>query len=165
MKKEDDSHERARRLIDVEHVEGLAGEERRWLEGHLAACGECARWAARAEAALISLRSVSVALPPGLSALTKQRVREKAEGLRQHQARNLALLGACALSWLAGVASSPFVWKLCAWVGSRLDLPRIVWQLAFLFWWFVPAAAASVVILLAHAGSNYGLKFPESNGP
>lgn len=164
MNKEVDSHERARRLIDVERVEGLAVEESRWLEDHLAACESCARRAAETEAAIRSLKSISVSLPPGLSALTKQRVLARAQELAQQRKRNLVLIAACAFSWLAGVASAPLVWKLCAWGGSELDLPRLVWQLAFFCWWFVPAAATGVVILLANARSNYGLKFPNSDG-
>ncbi len=164
MKNPDDSHERARRLIDAERVEGLAREESRWLQDHLAACEDCARRAAGTDAAIRALRSISVALPPGLSAVTRQRVRVRARELAQHRTKNLVLAAACALSWLAGVASAPLVWKLCAWIGSQLDLPRIVWQLAFFFWWAVPAAAVSVVILLAKSRSNYGLNFPDSDG-
>ena len=60
-------HERARRLIDQERVEGLAPEDRRWLEEHLAGCEACSGWAASAEAAIRALKSVSVAVPPGLA--------------------------------------------------------------------------------------------------
>ena len=166
MKEEDglrDLHERARRLIDVERVEGLAVQERRWLQEHLATCEACAGWAEAAEAALRMLRSVSMVPPAGLAASAKLRVREKAAELKQQRARNLALLAGCALSWVAGVASAPLVWRLCAWLGSTLDLPRIVWQLAFVFWWFVPAAAASLVLLLARAQTRNPLKIPDSD--
>jgi predicted anti-sigma-YlaC factor YlaD len=155
MKQKDrDLHERAQRLIDVERVEGLAAEERRWLEAHLTACEACAGWATETDAALRMLRSVSIAVPHGLAASANLRVRQRALDLRQRRARNLALIVGCTLSWAAGVASAPLVWQVCAWLGSRLDLPRIVWQLAFVSWWFVPTAAGSVVILMARARSN-----------
>jgi hypothetical protein len=166
MKQEDavrDMHERARRLIDVERIEGLEAEERRWLETHLAACELCAEWAEAAGAALRMFRSVSIVPPPGLAATTKLRLREKATQLKQQRARNLALIAGCALSWIAGVASAPLVWKLCASLGAWLDLPKIVWQLAFVFWWFVPAAVAGLVIILARAGSHDGLKISDSD--
>jgi hypothetical protein len=158
-----DLHERARRLIDMERIEGLAIEEGRWLESHLAVCEACAGWAEDAGAALQMFRSVSIAPPPGLAVLAKLRVREKAVELKQQRSRNLALIAGCAVSWMAGAASAPLVWRLCAWLGSRLDLPRIVWQLAFFSWWFVPAAAASLVIIVALAHSHKGLKIPDSD--
>ena len=34
-------HERARHLIDVLHVEGIAAPERQWLEAHLSECEAC----------------------------------------------------------------------------------------------------------------------------
>jgi hypothetical protein len=147
-------HERARRLIDVERVEGLALEDRRWLEDHLAACEACAARAVTTAAALSALRSISVALPPGLASTTKFRVRLRAAELRRERARNAGLVVGCALSWLAGVASAPLVWKACAWLGGVLDLPRAVWVLGFAAWWFVPISAAALIILWARARSE-----------
>jgi hypothetical protein len=164
MKQEEairDLHERAQRLIDMERVEGLAVEERRWLEAHLAACEACSGSAEATEAALRMFRSVSIIPPLGLAALAKFRVHEKAAELEQQRAQNRALIVGCALSWVVGVASAPFVWRLCAWLGSRLDLPRIVWQLAFFFWWLVPAAAAGLVVILARARGKNGLTVPD----
>jgi len=140
-------HERARRLIDAERVEGLSDEDRRWLEEHLAGCDACARWAAATDAALGTLRSVSVALPPGLAAATRLRVRQRAQELNHSRARNAALVAGCALSWLAGVASAPLVWRAFAWLGATFDLPRVVWVIGFACWWLVPGAAAAMVVL------------------
>jgi hypothetical protein len=156
-----DLHERARRLIDVERVEGLAPGERRWLQDHLAACEACVGWAVSAEAALRAIKSVPIALPPGLAASAKLRVLEKAAELKQKRARNLALVVGCAFSWAVGVASAPLVWRLCAWFGATLDLPRILWELGFICWWFVPAAAAGLVILWVGARADQ----PVLNGP
>ncbi|HUI40435.1 MAG TPA: hypothetical protein VL523_00550 [Terriglobia bacterium] len=150
-----DLHERARRLVDVERVEGLATEERRWLQDHLAACETCAAWAQSADAALRAFKSVSVALPPALAASARFRVRERAAELKQQRARNAALIAGCALSWLLGVASAPLVWKLCAWLGSAFGLPRIVWELGFAAWWFVPASAAALVIVWARSRAEH----------
>ena len=157
MKKEDATgnlHDRAQCLIDQERVEGLVAEERRWLEDHLAGCEACAARAAETEATLRALKSVSVALPPGLAASAKLRVREEAAKLKQRRSRNLALIVGCAVSWALGVASAPLVWRLCAWFGTTLDLPRIVWELGFVCWWFVPAAAAGLVIVWARSRAD-----------
>ncbi|MEJ2010235.1 MAG: hypothetical protein P8Z30_19120 [Acidobacteriota bacterium] len=140
-------HEQARRLIDQERVEGLAPEERGWLQDHLAGCEACASRAAATEAALGALKSVSVAVPPGLAASTTLRVRARAAELKQRRSRNVALIAGCLISWAVGVASAPLVWRLCEWLGTMLALPRIVWELGFLCWWLVPAAFAGLAIL------------------
>jgi hypothetical protein len=157
------AHERAQRLMDRDRVEGIALEERRWLDAHLAACETCAAWAEAGEAALRMLRSVSVAVPPGLATSATLLVRERGAQLRKQRAQNLALAAACALSWVAGVASAPLVWRLFAWLGSALDLPGMVWQLAFVFWWFVPAAAATLVIIVARTRSRTDLNMSDSD--
>jgi len=150
MKKEnEDIHELARRLVDRERIEELAPEEQHWLSDHLVACEDCAAWQTSTEAVLRALKSLSVALPPGLAASTNFRVREEAAKLKQRRARNLALIAACVISWVAGVASAPLVWRACAWIGAVLDLPRIVWELGFVAWWFVPAGAVGLVVIWA----------------
>jgi hypothetical protein len=150
----DNLHERARRLVDAERVEGIDPDERRWLQSHLASCEDCARWAETTETTLRVIRSVSVALPPGLAASASRRVRARAESARQQRARYMGLAIGCALSWIAGVASAPLVWKACAWLGSTFGLPRIVWEVGFVCWWFVPAAAAGLVLMWVRARSE-----------
>ena len=142
-----DVHELARSLIDRSLIEGLEPEQQRWLASHLAECIACARRADSTKAAVRAVKSVSVAAPRGLAALTKLRVREEAAKLEERRARSLALIAGCVVSWVAGVASAPLMWRLFEWFGTTLDLPRIVWQLGFLSWWLVPAASAGLVIL------------------
>ncbi|HXJ94134.1 MAG TPA: hypothetical protein VMT20_14895 [Terriglobia bacterium] len=142
-----DLHERARSLIDKERVEGLAAPELRWLADHLGACEACAGRAAATDAALRALRTMPVSVPSGLATSAQLLVRRRAEELRVQHARNVALAVSCILSWVVGVASAPLVWRVCAWLGREFDLPRVVWVLGFGFWWLVPAAAASGVVL------------------
>lgn len=144
-------HEHARTLIDRNPLEGLEPEEQRWLANHLTECNFCALRAASTEAAVRSLRTTSVPLPAGLAASTKLRVREEATKLKARRARNVALIAGCTLSWVAGVASAPLIWKLFEWLGTKLELPRIVWELGFLSWWLVPAASVGLVILWVNA--------------
>lgn len=147
----DNAHQRARRLIDRERVEGLEPEERHWLVEHLRSCADCSSRSASTEATLQALKSISVPLPHGLAASTSLCVREKARELKQRRTRNLTLIAACAISWIAGIASAPLVWRLSEWLGNTLDLPRIVWVMGFLSWWLVPAAAVGLVILWVSA--------------
>lgn len=145
------THERARQLMDRELVEGLEIEERRWLENHLGACEACAaRWASTG-AALAALKSISIPVPHGLAASTSLRVRENAVRLSSRRARNIALIAGCAVSWAAGVASAPLVWRISEWVGTTLSLPRIIWETGFFCWWLVPAAAAGLIIFWVNA--------------
>lgn len=145
------THERAGQLMDRQLVEGLEIEERRWLEDHLSACEACAaRWAST-EAALRALKSISVPVPHGLAASTSLCVRENAARLKNRRARTIALSAGCAVSWAAGVASAPLVWRVCEWAGATLSLPRIVWETGFFCWWLVPAAAAGLVVLWVNA--------------
>lgn len=146
-----DLHERARRFIDREQIEGLDQEEHRWLEDHLATCEACAARSASTETALKALKSISVPIPHGLAASTSSCIREKAVQLKHRRARSVALIAGCAVSWAVGVASAPLVWRLCEWAGTSLALPRIVWEMGFLTWWLVPAAAGGLVILWVNA--------------
>jgi anti-sigma factor RsiW len=144
-------HDRAHRLIDQERIEGLPQDEHRWLREHLAECESCASRAANTEATLQAVRSLSAGLPHGLAASTILMVREEATRIKERRRRTLGLIAGCAVSWMAGLASAPLVWRVCKWAGTELDLPRIVWQLGFLSWWLVPAAAVGLVILWASA--------------
>jgi hypothetical protein len=142
----EDPHERARRLIERQAIEGLLSEDRAWLESHLGGCEDCERWANRTGMAVRALINVRVVLPSGLAAATSLRVRREAEVLHQRRLRNAGLVAGCALSWVLGVASAPLVWKVCAWLGARLDLPRVVWMLGFAVWWLLPASAVALLL-------------------
>jgi predicted anti-sigma-YlaC factor YlaD len=143
----EDLHAQARRLMDKDRVEGLAMEDRIWLEAHLGECDDCRRWSGHADATLRALINLPVALPSGLAAATSFRVRREAEALKQRRLRNLGLAVGCTLSWVLGVASAPLVWKVCAWLGAEFDLPRAVWILGFAAWWLVPVSAGALLIL------------------
>ena len=147
----DNPHQRASRLIDRERVEGLEPEERHWLVNHLRSCADCFSRSASTEATLQALKSISLSLPPGLAASTSLCVREMTLEMQRRRTRTIALVTACSVSWAAGMASAPLVWKACEWLGATLSLPRIVWQLGFLSWWLVPALSAGLLILWVRA--------------
>ncbi len=62
----EDTHERARRLIDRLSVEGPAGNEaeRAWLDSHLATCAECRRFWQALQSVDLALAAWPLAAPP-----------------------------------------------------------------------------------------------------
>lgn len=144
---EDVLHTHARQLIVQERVEDLSTEDREWLSRHLEACAECAGYRASADRALRSFRSVSVQLNPSLASQTQLLVRLRALEMSEQKPRRWALWVSCALSWILGAASAPFVWRGFEWIGHRASLPNLVWEMGFVLWWAVPALAAAGVML------------------
>jgi len=146
-----DPHERAKRLNTQSRVEGIAPSEQQWLDVHLEGCARCTEFAQSTERALRSLRSVSVTVSPGLVRATRHRVEARVQELGEHRSQMVLLWVSCAFSWVLGIASAPWVWRVFAWVGHRAGLPALIWQLGFALWWAVPAAAAITVALVRKA--------------
>jgi len=143
-------HERAQQLIAQDRVEGLSAPDTDWLAGHLPECADCANFAERTSAALRALRTMHVQLPAGLAERTQFRVSLRAQQLRQRHPRHRALWVAAGVSWAAGVASAPLVWRMFAWLGDHAGVPKLVWEAGFGLWWAVPALVAAVVLLSEH---------------
>ena len=143
-----DTHVRARQLIDQHHVEGLAAKEREWLDGHLQNCAECSDVAQSTESALRTLRSVSIPFPSGLASRTQFRVRLRAQELQEREPRSLAVWAIAGVSWALGIATAPYVWQLFAWTGERLHVPKLALELGFGLWWLIPALIAGGILLV-----------------
>jgi hypothetical protein len=146
-----DLHARAKRLIAQDRVEGISSADRSWLDAHLLACEPCATIAAGTNQAVRVLRSVSVALPPSLPARTQMRVQLRASELREQQPAHRYLWLICAVSWALGVATAPYVWHVCEWLGRHTGAPKIIWEAGFALWWAVPAIVAAGIFLLEQA--------------
>jgi hypothetical protein len=149
-------HERARQLIDQHHVEGLAENQRAWLAAHLAGCDSCAEVAQSTENALRAARSAVIPFPAGLASRTQFRVHLRAQQLREREPRSLAVWTVAGLSWLLGIATAPYVWQLFAWMGERLRIPKLVWELGFGLWWLVPALVAGGILWFSNSGEKLG---------
>ena len=145
-----DMHERARRLIAQERVEGISAADGEWLASHVRECGECGDFASQTADALRSLRSTPIELPAGLAERTQFRVGLRAQQLQERAPQRRALWVAGGISWAAGVASAPYVWRLFAWFGERAGMPKLMWEAGFALWWLVPAAVAAVLLLVEH---------------
>ena len=140
-------HERARQLISQERIEGIPASENTWLAGHLQECESCANFARKTSAALRSLQAIPIALPAGLAERTQFRVSLRAQQLRHQEPRRRALWILAGISWVTGVASAPYVWRLFAWLGEQAGVPKLVWEMGFGLWWAVPALIAAAVLL------------------
>jgi len=148
-----DVHERACRLIDAWHIEGISASEREWLEAHLAECAACRARARANQRALQMVRSNSVSVSPELVSITQARVHWRARELRENQARVRALWISCVLSWLLGAVTAPLLWQAIAWVGRRFDISQTIWVAAFALCWLAPASGVAAIVAwkLSHA--------------
>jgi hypothetical protein len=142
-----DVHERAQMLIDQHHVEGLDAKQREWLDGHLQECGECAAIAQSTENGLRALRTEAIPFPSGLASRTQFRVHLRAQELEERAPRSLAIWAIAGVSWALGIATSPYVWQLFSWMGARLHVPKLAWELGFGLWWLIPALIAGGILL------------------
>lgn len=147
----EDLHARAQHWIAQERIEGISQTERDWLSAHLRDCPSCAEFARATERALRSLRTTAIPMPEGLASRTQFRVRLRAQEMREREPKRRALWLACAASWVFGIASAPYVWRLFEWFGERTGAPKLVWEAGFGLWWAVPAVFVAVVLLMENA--------------
>jgi hypothetical protein len=142
---------RTAQLIAKERVEGLSQSERASLAAHLQDCAQCVELARETDQALRSMRTASISLPAGLATRTQFRVRLRAMELREREPKRRALWLACAASWIFGIASAPYVWRLFEWFGQVTGVPKLVWEIGFGLWWTIPAVFAVIVLILENA--------------
>lgn len=146
-------HRHAEQLIAQERIEGLAGADQQWLRQHLADCADCAARAGATEQAIRTLRVLRVPLPPGLVSRTQFRVRLRAQQMPS-EPRWRMVYAACGISWAFGAVTAPYVWRGLEWMGHRLGVPNVIWELGFGLWWALPAAVVAVILLMENAGRN-----------
>ena len=144
----DNLHARAEKLVSQERIEGISQSERDWLAGHLRECPACSQVAQQTNDALRALRAIPIPLPRGLAARTQFRVQLRAQEMREREPKRRLLWIMCAMSWALGIATAPYVWHAFEWVGDRMGLPRLLWEMGFGLWWTIPAVVAAVVVLM-----------------
>jgi hypothetical protein len=144
-------HERAFELVAKARVEGLADAERDWLSTHCEDCAFCSEHARQMDRALRSLRAAAIPLPADLASRTQFRVRLRAMELREREPKRRMLWLACSASWVFGIASAPFVWRVFEWFGKLTGAPKLVLEIGFGLWWTIPALFAVMVLLLEAA--------------
>lgn len=144
-------HARAEHLIAQELVEGIAENDRCWLERHLRECQRCSASAAETGRAVRALNTAAIPVPAGLAQRTQFRVRLRMQERRQNRIQRGFLWIACAASWLFGAVSASYVWSGLQWVGQSLALPHLVPEIGFGLWWALPAIVAGAIVLAENA--------------
>ena len=144
-------HDRALQLVAKGRVEGLEDSERDWLTAHLQDCGFCNEHARRTDRALRLLRTAAIPVPADLASRTQFRVRLRAMEMRDREPKRRLLWLACAASWIFGIASAPYVWRVFEWFGQLTGAPKLALEIAFGLWWTIPALFAVIVLLLEGA--------------
>jgi anti-sigma factor RsiW len=140
-------HQRSQQLFAQSLVEGISADDRTWLDEHIRQCGECAREFASTGQLLQALRTVPVTVPRDLAARTQLRVRLRVLEASQTASSGALLWIITAASWILGILSAPFVWRIFAWAGGRLNLPKPLLEFGFVLWWTIPALIAVGVVL------------------
>lgn len=141
-------HARAQQFIAQERIEGLSQSEREWFAAHLRECAACAQIAQQTNDALRAFRGIPVPLPRGLAERAQFRVQLRAQELREREPKRRILWIMCAMSWALGIASAPYVWQAFEWLGDRMGVPKLLWEMGFGLWWMIPALVAAAVVLL-----------------
>jgi hypothetical protein len=150
----ENSHDRAQRLLAESVVEGVRPADETWLREHLAECPGCALQAAATQNVLHALRTVPVNVPRDLAARTQLRVRLRAQEASTAASGSFWLWAVTAASWLLGVFSAPLVWRGFAWLGSNFGVPKLALELGFVMWWAAPALVAVAAVLHQRALST-----------
>jgi anti-sigma factor RsiW len=140
-------HQRAQQLIAQSLIEGLDRANQSWLDAHLRECAACSREAVRTRELVHSFHSLPVAVPRDLAVRTQLRVRLRAQESAQTTSSSTVLWVITAASWALGILSAPFVWRIFAWIGTELSVPKLVLEVGFVLWWTVPALIAVAVVL------------------
>ena len=84
-----DMHQRARELSMTGRIEDIAGEDRHWLESHLADCTQCSGFAASLDNAIAAVRLPAVMADAALVRSTQIRVRGRALQIHANRAADL----------------------------------------------------------------------------
>lgn len=142
-----DIHQRARRLVADQAIEGLRSDDNAWLEQHLEGCRDCAAYTASASRAVQALRLASVTADPALVQATRRSVRIYAERLRENESRQRLLVISCILAAIWGAALQPYLWRGFHWLGTVLNLPDLAWQAAFLMFWLLPGVIVALIFI------------------
>lgn len=146
-----DVHVEVREIMLQSRAERAARsmEQETLLQNHISECAECAQ---AMEAIQTSLREVqavsaSIAADTLLVRSTQLRVRARARELKKQEDLMRPLGVAAAVAFVWAVASIPFVWQGFQWLGSRGNLPDMVWVSGFLAMTLMPAAAVGTIAL------------------
>ena len=135
-------------LLTQRDIEGIAENDARWLESHLATCEECASYEMALGSAERAMRSFTVMASVSLVESTQARVHSRAQQLAEQRARAV-LIG---VSFCLGVITSTLTawmwWKFGGWVAQSLGLPSSIVEPGVLLFWLLPAIVIAVLMVV-----------------
>ena len=146
-------HGRAMDLLTQRDIEGIAENDARWLESHLAACGECAGYELALSGAERAMRSFTVLASASLVESTRVRLQARAVQLREREARRFLVAISFAMGVVVSTLSAWAWWKVGGWMVERFSLPSVIVGPGVVFFWLLPAVFLGVMLLA----------FPESS--
>jgi hypothetical protein len=142
-----DSHVKARLLLDRSLVEGIAPEDRPWLEAHLGECDECSRYADVSTRAVRALDWFALEIDPVAALRTQTVVCRRADEMRSAEARARTLWIGTAVALCLTFAGSALVWSPVARLAGEWNVPNSAWQAGFAAFWWLPSLLLAVLPL------------------
>jgi predicted anti-sigma-YlaC factor YlaD len=165
-RKDNDAHERARKLIVLGRSDELSVADERssderstnaWLAAHLESCASCRVFAENAAETIRGLRAIPIAAERSLVSMTQMRVRQRALELQLQRERMWLVAISCTAVTFCGLLSTIALWRGFAWLGERAQLAPSVWQVGFLIFCVTPALVAGVLLLAS--GTHFDRHF------
>lgn len=157
-----DLHERARKLIALSDAGTVSSGDRSWLATHIEECAACRAFADNVRETIHALRAIPIAAERSLVATTQARVRRRALELQRQRERLWLVSVSCIAVTLSALLTSVVLWRGFAWLGERTQLDSSIWQVGFLVFCVTPALVVGVILLARdthlsdHTGSYQG---------
>jgi hypothetical protein len=153
-------HELARKWMAASLVERIDGDQQSWLDQHLASCGECCIEADTLKGVMQSLHAFHATAGTDLVRRTQSAVHSRARQLRAERVGAIPLWIAVAMSGISTILTAAVAWEASAWLGQVTYIPNVVWPVAFMILWFLPASIVAAAVAWRHASaaefSNWG---------
>jgi hypothetical protein len=82
-------------------------------------------------------------------------VQRRAEQRREAREHAMPLWIAVGVASVWMILTAPFTWSLFAWLGRTIAVSDVIWEIAFLMWWFLPATVLGVAAAWHRLGDVY----------
>ena len=140
-------HGRAMDLLTQRDIEGIAENEARWLESHLAACEECRSYELALSGAEKAMRSFTVMASAALVQSTRDRVHARAAQLRERESRRFLIAISFAMGVVFSTLSAWAWWKVGGWMVERFSLPSAIVEPGLVLFWLLPAIFLGTLVV------------------
>jgi hypothetical protein len=125
----------------------LSDAQQGWLRAHLGQCGACCQYAQAVTDVVGALRSMPISADSRLVRASQMRVRFHARRLQEIRQRILLVGIACLGVGLSATLTAPALWRLFAWIGQMAEVPNVVWEVSFMFFFALPGVVVAVLLL------------------